>query len=343
MTNLPEHSCYQLVAFIFASWLADCLPAPINLSLWSPVATDGARVLRLLHCFCRQALALSGTSARDLALLPTELQATLLIFRPASGRRVRELLTTCGWQGFLAARSGRFGEFAGSVALSTDSPLNDRTLDPLMEIPITPSRQPLPILDKRVQGELAKEFQPKLLRYRLLHYKMAASRPESAEGASAGQASQLASGLWALFSDEPKLRDQQVALLIEAEQSLDETRRADLRVPLIEVMWAWCHEAGRDRLYVKEILLDLNEALSLSGNRKIKDRMVGELLKSLGLRTLKLDRQGRGLELDAPTRKLIHQLAGMHNVPSAEIPFAGCSECSQVQSSGKQGLENKRT
>jgi hypothetical protein len=179
-TNLPEHSCYQLVAFIFASWLADCLPAPINLSLWSPVATDGARVLRLLHCFCRQALALSGTSARDLALLPTELQATLLIFRPASGRRVRELLATCGWQGFLAARSGRFGEFAGSVALSTDSPLNDRTLDPLMEIPITPSRQPLPILDKRVQGELAREFQPKLLRYRLLHYKMAASRPESA-------------------------------------------------------------------------------------------------------------------------------------------------------------------
>ena len=85
-------SCCQLVAFVFASWLADCLPAPINLSLWSPVAADGARVLRLLDCFCRQAMALSGTSARDLSLLPTELQATLLIFRPSSGRRLRELL-----------------------------------------------------------------------------------------------------------------------------------------------------------------------------------------------------------------------------------------------------------
>jgi hypothetical protein len=137
-----------------------------------------------------------------------------------------------------------------------------------------------------------------------------------------------------LFSDEPKLRDQQVALLIEAEQSLDETRRADLRTPLIEVMWAWCHEAGRDRLYVGEIALDLNEALSLSGNRKIKDRMVGELLKSLGLRTLKLDRQGRGIKLDPPTRKLIHQLARVHQVPSAETPFAGCPECSQGQAAG---------
>ena len=164
-TGLPEQSCCQLVAFVFASWLADCLPAPVNVSLWSPVATDGARVLRLLSCLCRQAVALSGTSARDLGLLPTELQATLLIFRPASGRRIRELLATCGWQGFHAARSGRLGEFVGSVALSTDAPLNDRTLDPLMEIPITPSSQSLPILDKGMQDELAREFQPKLLRY----------------------------------------------------------------------------------------------------------------------------------------------------------------------------------
>ena len=65
----------------------------------------------------------TSTSARDLNLLPPELQATLLIFRPASGRRLRELLAACGWQGFNAVRSGQFGEFVGSVALSTHAPL----------------------------------------------------------------------------------------------------------------------------------------------------------------------------------------------------------------------------
>lgn len=329
-TDLGEHFCCQLVAFVFADWIADCLPAPINLSLWSPVATDGARVLRLLSCFCRQALALAGTSARDLSLLPVELQATLLIFRPASGRRLRELLATCGWQGFHAARSGQFGEFLGSVALSTDAPLKDRTLEPMIEIPIAPSRRPLPILDRRVLEELASGFQPQLLRYRLSHFKVAA-KAGCAEAASAGPAAQLAAGLCACFSDEPDLRDRQLALLIEAEQNDHEVRSTDLRVVVIEIVWARCHEDGREKLHVAEIAMNVNDVLSLKGDLKLEDRLVGSVLKSLGLLTSKLDRKGRGLKLDPPTRKLVHQLARAHSVPSAETPFPGCPECSPVQ------------
>jgi hypothetical protein len=330
-TDLAEHVCCQLVAFVFACRLADCLPAPINLSVWSPVSTDVARVLLLLSCLCRQALALAGTCASDLSLLPPELQATLLIFRPASGRRLREMLAACGWEGFHAARCGRLEEFVGSVALSTDAPLNDRSLDPLIEIPISPSGRPLPVLDKRAQQQLANEFQPKLLRYRLLHHRIAATKPASAEAASAGPAKELATGLCACFSDEPKLRDQQISLLIEAEQGSHGARRTDPRVPLIEVLWSRCHESKRQKLHVAEIAVDLNAVLSLEGDLKLEDRLVGSFLKSLGLRTRKLDRKGRGLKMDPPTRKLIHQLARAHKVPSAETPFLGCPECSPAQ------------
>ena len=305
----------------------------MNLSLWSPVANDGARVLRLLSCLCRQALALAGTSARDLNLLPPELQATLLIFRPASGRRLRELLAACGWQGFNAVRSGQFGEFVGSVALSTHAPLKDRTLDPMIEVLITPSRRPLPILDIRVQRELAKDFQPKLLQYRLLHF-MAATMAGSDEVVPRGPASQLVTGLRACFADEPKLRDEQIALLIESEQNSDRARLTDPRVPLIEVLWVRCHEEGREKLHVAEIAVDVNAVFSTNGDSELSDRMVGSLLKSLGLRTHPLDRDGRGIKFDPPTRKLIHQLARVYRVPSAETPFTGCLECSPVQPTG---------
>jgi hypothetical protein len=319
--------------FVFASWLADFLPAPINLSLWSPVAADGARVLRLLDCFCRQAMALSGTNARDLSLLPTELQATVLIFRPSSGRRLRELLSTCGWQGFHAVRSGQFGEIVGSVALSTDSPLNDRRLDPMIEIPITPGRRPLPVLDRRTQLELARTFQPKLLRYRLFHHE-AARTAESSEAASAGSAGQLISGLHACFIDEPEIRDQQVSLLLETQRHEEALCPTDPRVLLVEVLIAVCHEPGRTELHVAEATVDMNAAIfSRGGTLKMSPRLVGSLLKSVGLSTHRLGRTGRGITLDPATRQAIHRLAGLYHIPTEGCTLPDCAECAPAQGS----------
>jgi hypothetical protein len=332
-TDLDRHFRELLVAFVFASWLADLLPAPMNLLLWSPLAEHGAQVLLLLRCLCRLALALTGVDAGDLKALPDGLPATLLILRPGSSRRTRELLAAAGWRGFYTPRSGRLVEFLGAKALATDAPIDDPALHPLIVIPVAASRRQLPALDRRAQERVAKEFQPRLLRYRLQH-RETANVAASAQAGSAGRESQLASGMRTCFSDAPQLIDRQVALLAEAEQGIDETRRADPRVALIELMWARCHEAGREQLHVGEIAFDLNKVLSLTGNRKLKERMVGGLLKSVGLRTLKLDRKGRGIKLDPPTRKLIHQLARVHEVPSAETSFAGCPECSQAQPAG---------
>jgi hypothetical protein len=240
-------------------------------------------------------------------------------------------------------RSGRLVEILGAKALSTDAPLNDRMLGPMFQIPVSPSMRSLPTLDHRAQQEVAAEFLPKLLQFRLR--RCGAVRGAAATGPagddSVAPASQLSSGMRACFSDEPELRDRQLALLIEAEPNGHGARLSDPRVPLIEVLWARCHEDGRERLYVAEVAADVNAVLSLNGGFKLSDRMVGSLLKALGLRTFRLDRKGRGVGLDPPTRKLIHQLARVHNVPSAETPFAGCSECSRVQSTETQGLANE--
>jgi hypothetical protein len=338
-TDLPEHACTQIVTFVLSTWLADCLPVPISLSLWSPHASEAAQVLRLLSSMCRLAIPLSGTKAQDLGLIPMELPATLLIFRPASGRRTLESLSSCGWRGFYTARSGELGQFVGSLAFSTDAPLQDACLDPVIEIALPPSRRPLPFLDERAQAECAREFLPKLLQYRLVRSR---ARAEAKPGETwvAGRSNYLAAGLRACLSHEPHLLDQQLDLL-EVEQTTVEMRLSDPRVVLIEALWARCHEAGRTMLHVADIAADMNAIFSASGNLELSSRMAGALLHSIGLKTTKLDRRGRGVKLDGATRTLIHRLAQLHDVPSAKSLFPGCSACSLVRNGVNEGFANE--
>ena len=105
----------------------------------------------------------------------------------------------------------------------------------------------------------------------------------------------------------------------------------DPLVAVVEVLLARCHERTRARLYVAEVAADVNAIFSLDGKPELSCRMVGSLLKSLGLRTAKLDRRGRGIKLDQSTRNFVHQLARAYAVASAEAPFAECPECSPLQ------------
>jgi len=137
-----------------------------------------------------------------------------------------------------------------------------------------------------------------------------------------------------LFADEPTLRAQELAMLIEADPNGTQARLTDPRVPLIEVLWSRCHEDRVEKVYVAEIAADMNAVLSVYGGLELSARMTGSLLKSIGLRTFKLDRKGRGVKLDRPTRTLIHHLARVYEVPSAGAPFARCPECSPAQDTG---------
>jgi hypothetical protein len=113
---------------------------------------------------------------------------------------------------------------------------------------------------------------------------------------------------------------------------LDDVRRGDPRVVLVEVLLAWCHEKDRSELHVAEIAVDLNAALFAEGGTlTLSDRLVGSLLKSVGLLTHRLGKNGRGLTLDLATRRAIHRLAFLYNVPSAQQPFQACAECAQAQ------------
>ena len=306
-TDLAEYPKQQLVSIILASWVADFLIAPLNVWLWSPSAVDGARLLELLHCLCRLPVLLSGASVADLRSLPDKLPATLLILRPASGRRMREWLAASGWRGFYHTRSGRLIQRCGVRIFSSDAPLGKPILGPVIEIPVTPSRRALPPLDANRQREIA-ELLPELLQFRVDY--------ASYKRGESGESSDL--GSW-----DP-------GELMEPETDLRDVRLRDPRLVLLEVLLVRCHEEGRRKIYVAEVAADLNAALDDAGaTSTLGDRMVGSLLKSIGLRTRGLGRNGRGLKLDSATRLAIHRLAGSFRVASAKQPYPGFNECAQ--------------
>ena len=132
------------------------------------------------------------------------------------------------------------------------------------------------------------------------------------------------------FVDAPGLREH-LALLMEDESDREETHQADPRVVLLGVLKARCHEQGLNEIKVAEISADLNAALDSKGAAAtMSARLVGSLLKEIGLPTHRLGRSGRGLKLDMATRRAVHRMADGYNVPENK-PFPGCKECAACQ------------
>jgi hypothetical protein len=242
---------------------------------------------------------------------------------------MREWLAAAGWRGFHQVRCGRLVDSFGAKVIAADAPLGKCALGSFTEVPIPPSRRALPSLDAKQQRDIAEELLPKLLQLRVDCCRL----PKAAEPGDVGPTDQedcFANRILTYVGGAPGLREQ-LRQLMEAEPE-DNVRLSDPRVVLLEVLLARCHETGRDKIYVAEVAADVNAARDEAGaTSTFSDRLIGSLIKSVGLLTHPLGRKGRGLRLNSATRRTIHRLARSYDVPSAAQPFPGCCECSRPQ------------
>lgn len=155
-----------LTAFSLASWFADCLPLAPILCLVGP-QSEVSLVLRLLGCTCRRPVLLGDVDIAALATLP-QLGATLLVNQRGFGRSITRVLQASYNRHFRIARGKRVLDLCGAKAFSADA---GSMTGPGIELCISPSSQPLPLLTEAAEEEIAADLQPRLLRYRMVYHR----------------------------------------------------------------------------------------------------------------------------------------------------------------------------
>jgi hypothetical protein len=329
-TDLPEKHVQLASHAILASWFSECTAVPIWLSIVGPRSSRGSQLFRLLSCLYRRPLVLGEMSLSRFYSLPMDLCPSLFIERYEYSREVDRFLRATNAQDAYVPRKGRLATLSGPRVICSEEPFYDSALGGGgIDIPITPAHQPLPILDKPNQQQIANDFQPKLLMYRLRnHRRVVESKYDVPEFLSPVR--ELARCLGACVPDEPELQRGIGSLLGELNEELEADRAIDLNAAVVEAMLCFCHGKARQFARVAEITNAVNAILERSGELlELKPRTIGYKLKALGLTTKRLDAAGRGMPLLRATRALIHRLARDYAVLAGR-GNQECSDCEHV-------------
>jgi hypothetical protein len=101
---------------------------------------------------------------------------------------------------------------------------------------------------------------------------------------------------------------------------------------VVSALFGYCHDEDSTSVLVGQIAFQVNAWRKRIGEEAdLKPRLVGSILRSLGLATDKLDSFGRGLRLTAAVKRRIHQLEQIYDVTSTDRPrIEGCSLCEEM-------------
>jgi hypothetical protein len=310
-----------LTAFSFASWFIDCLPLTPILHLVGP-ESEVSLVQRLLGCTCRRSLLLGDVDMAALTTLPAQLAPTLLLnqrrLRPAI---TRALQASCN-RHFRVARGERVLELYGAKAFSVDA----GSAPPGIEVCISPSTQPRPLLTEAAELEIAADLQAKLLRYRMLYHHRVRDAKVDCEKFLPISCEEVHAWL-APLCDCPDLRNAISNFLLEMCQHAAGQRFTDPRCVVAEGALSFCHEPDRREFFIRE-LADRTNAL-LKGRHEeteLTDRKVGSVLGDLGIRGQRVT-AGYKVPLSDVIRERIHSIASSYQVLSLQDGIVRCCHC----------------
>jgi len=318
-TGLSESQVLLSAYCVLASWFPECSSIPICVSIVGPYSTQGSQLFHLLSCLYRRPLLLGEMSVAGLHSLPLELCPSLFIERyEYSAELQRFLCALNAYSGFIP-RKGRLISVSFARVVCTEEPLNDDAFGGrAIKIPVTLTCRTLPLLDKRARQEIADEFQPKLLMYRLANYSRVA-KCDFDVPYFLPPVRELARFLRACGPDAPEFQQQIVALLKERNAEVQTDRSTNLCSFVVEAMLSLCHEFKRESVRVAEVADRVNTILSQRGEMlTLNAKAVGTRLSKLHLYTKRLDAKSRGLLLTDAALQLIHKLAEDYQIVSTQ-------------------------
>ncbi len=319
--GLEEESALLVASYILSTWVVDCLPRTVCLNLWGPVGND-TTLIELLSCVCRRPLRFADLTVRDLASLPDDLCPTVMLKQP-SQRTLSQLLAVAGEPNVLL-RAGRLVSLRCAIVACTQYPVSAPALTIPLLLAETKDR-----ISKADAQQLSEEFQPRLLRYRVMRHLSVANSQFSVTG-FAPQTRILARMLGAATEAAPAVQ----ARIVKALQYLDEQFKSEqaqgLAAVVLEALLALSHEK-RNSARVLEVTEVANTILlGRHDQGELSPKAVGSILR--GQLGLSMKRRGPGYELSLANDMCarLHRLAAIHNVHSMLQPKADCPFCNDI-------------
>jgi hypothetical protein len=325
--HFPDRESRLVACFCLSNWLTDRLSIAPSLVIFAPDQGPGIEVLRLLSCVCRRPLMLSELTPGGLCSLPMHLSLTLLINQPGSTPRMRRLLRTSSYRGLhLPGNRGGVVDLYGPKAILWESDVaSDNFGDGVIQISLPPSSQ-WPALDEQRREEIASDFQPRLLMYRLKNcVKVRESRVDVSQCTVATR--HLACALAACFPGDPDLVRDTILLLRPQDEEIRAQRFLDVTCILVEILWGEIHSREHKQVSVSNLAKDVNALLRSRGEiREYSAEEVGWKLKGLSI-PKHTDTSGRQVLLDHDTSRRVHRLAEIYDLPCSQHVGDGCSDC----------------
>ncbi len=334
--DLPENLMYLLAHCVFASWFVDVTAAPVCLSIVGPSSGQGSRLLRLLASLFRHPLLLGPTGLGAIFSLPLKLQPALFMDGGQCNGQLPKLLRQLSAPDSFVFWKGQLLQFRGAKVVCTEESLPSDLLNGgFIEVRIPSSRRILPILDQQARQQIAEEFQPKLLMYRLVNYhQVRSSKFDVPEFPLPVR--DLSRSLAAAVPNEPEFQSS-IASLLQAQSDQDLIKpTSDLDSVVIETMLILCHQKDRKSFHVAEVSEKVNEILESRGESlDMNPWAVGRKLRKLDITTQRLDANGRGALLLNDLRHHVHSLAAKRGLLVKTGDPVRCSDCKEFQDRGK--------
>jgi hypothetical protein len=274
---------------------------------------------------------LSGIDVPALATLPSKLDATLLISQRNLPRHVMQVLAASNNRYFCLARGKGQLHVYGAKAFSADPEVVNGTG---VRVSLSPTPDPLPTMTDANEKEIANEFQAKLLRYRMVNHRRVCAAQVNTRDFVPAMRDEVRAWL-APICDCPDLQKSVSNSLLQQSREVEGARLADDRCLVAEAALFFCHKENTGHFFVGDLAECVNTLLAgRHEDRALTDKMVGLLLRALGIRGQRVVK-GYKIMLTDSVRRQIHEVARGYQVLPVQDGIARCRHCPEEKANGR--------
>jgi hypothetical protein len=326
--GLPEDVAAFATCWSLSSWIPELMLIPITLCIIGSLMRQICNLFRLFGALCRRPLPVAELSRR----LPFFLSPTLLINDPGLSAKACASWRAANSHGLYVAGPGSTVSSlccAKAVVLQPgDSPQiwgEDAMLLMLQPTDSTP-------LNNQALANIAAEFQPQLLTFRLRHLSGVDQFVSTTHPLAKFE---LVRNLGACVSEDPEIVRILTPLLESHQQNLLAQKSRDPIVAVVEALWGPSHD--QNQITVGEITKRVNAILRSRGvNQDLNVREIGWKLRNLNLCTTS-NGQCKELRFTGDTRYGIHRCVRDFGL---QLPLRkDCDDCQGLQAAEQKPVK----